>query len=94
MEKGNEINENYHNIPAEKAEKDQKYLYGFSHFEYENTGPKVYYASRLETKLTSTKPYNLKTGDSDNQKIRAMIIRAQGMSTRQVKNMHTKHFKK
>lgn len=52
-------------MPAEKAEKDQKCPYGFSHFEYENTDPKEYCASHLETMQTSTKAYNLKASPND-----------------------------
>lgn len=32
------------NMPAKKARKDQKFLYGSSHFEYGNTDPEAYFA--------------------------------------------------
>lgn len=46
-------------MPAEKAGKDQKFLYGFSHFEYENTDPVVCYALHSEKVLPLTKAYIL-----------------------------------
>lgn len=46
-------------MPVEKAGKDQKSLYGFSHFGYGNTDPLRYYASHLEIMLISTRAYNL-----------------------------------
>lgn len=55
-------------MPAEKAEEDQKYPYGFSRFEYENTALSEYSASHLETVLISTKAYNLKPSHNDKEK--------------------------
>lgn len=47
-------------MPAEKAEKDQKCLYGFSRLEYENIDPEECCTLHLETMQISTKAYNLK----------------------------------
>lgn len=46
-------------MPAEKAEKDQKFLYGSSHFGYENTDSVMCCASQSEIMKTSTKAYTL-----------------------------------
>lgn len=62
-------------MPAEKAEEDQKYPYGFSRFEYENTALSEYSASRLETVLISTKAYNLKPSHNDKEKTLSVVNR-------------------
>lgn len=55
-------------MPAEKAGKDQICPCGFSRFEYGNTGPVEYYASRQETMQTSTRAYTLKPSHNDKHK--------------------------
>ena len=64
-------------MPAEKVEKDQKCLYGFSHFEYGNTGPIMCYASHWETTWTSARVCNLKRNKEqgkDHSIIKSMLI--------------------
>lgn len=57
-------------MPVEKAEKDQKCLYGFSHFEYESTDPKECCASHLGIVWTLTKVYNLDEDQRNNKNVR------------------------
>lgn len=91
-------------MPEEKAEKDQKCLYGFSHFEYENTDPKEYCTSHLETAQTSTKVYNLKAIHNDQENVRTAFFKGKRKTNSSIKpdidfcekiekNILTKHFK-
>lgn len=77
-------------MPVEKAGKDQRFPYGFSHFECGNTGPIVYCASHLEIMKSSTKAYIL-------NKVRLEIYQelTEGVNRKLKRYVwkHTKHLK-